>query len=243
MANPLHYGVPWREVFALTPAILHHERHSVAAFAASVVARMDPPPFAAGLEHLPPDPRFVLAANHYQRKGMWILHPASAITRIIAGHYGLADPPVRWVVTANWPPWRIGPWQVPSPGDWLLPKVAHALWCYPVSFSGANPHYTARSIRQILRDAPKLACPIGLFPEGVAGSAGTLSAPLPGVERVIRLLARSGMPVVPAAISEAGRLVIRFGPLIPPPALLSSDNPAQAAMAAVATLLKSGGSA
>jgi hypothetical protein len=209
----------------------------VAAFAASVVARMDPPPLAAGLERLPADPRFLLVANHYQRKGMWILHPASAITQIIAQHYQLADPPVRWVVTANWPAWRIGPWQFPSPGDLLLPKVAHALWCYPVSFAGANPHYTARSIRQILRDAPKLACPIGLFPEGVAGSAGQLSAPLPGVERVIHLLARSGMPVVPAAISEAGRLVVRFGPVLPPQELLSSEDPARVAMAAVAALL------
>lgn len=233
MAQPLKYAVPWREVFDLTPDILHHRRHSLQSFAASVVARMNPGPLVEGLANLPTDPRFLLVANHYQRKGMWILHPASAITQVIADHYGAKDPPVRWVVTANWPRWRIGPWQFPSPGDLLLPKVAHALWCYPVSFAGADPHYTARSIRQILRDAPGLDRPIGLFPEGVAGTAENPVAPLPGVERVIRLLARSGMPVVPTAISEAGRLILRFGEPINPDQLLTSGNAAQLAMAMV----------
>lgn len=237
MSGQLHYRVPWREVFQLTPALANRSRHSVSAFTASVVAHMDPRPQALGLENLPADPRFLLVANHYQRKGMWILHPASAITQVIASHYGPQDPPVRWVVTANWPPWRIGPWRFPSPGDILLPRVAHALWCYPVSFAGANPQYTARSVRQILRDAPKLTRPIGLFPEGVAGSAGKLAEPLPGVERVIQLLARAGMPVVPVGISEVGRLLLRFGPPLMPAALLGMDNAAKLAMRCVGELL------
>ncbi|MBL8231406.1 MAG: hypothetical protein JNL98_23125 [Bryobacterales bacterium] len=237
MAGQLQYSVPWREVFDLTPALMNGQRHSVSAFTASVVAQMDPRPVALGLENLPADPRFLLVANHYQRKGMWILHPASAITQVIAEHYGPQDPPVRWVVTANWPPWRIGPWRFPSPGDILLPRVAHALWCYPVSFAGANPQYTARSVRQILKDAPNLTRPIGLFPEGVAGSAGRLADPLPGVERVIQLLAKAGMPLVPVGISEAGRLVLRFGPLLTPAALLGTDNAAKLAMRCVGELL------
>ncbi|HEY3439927.1 MAG TPA: hypothetical protein VGK29_04215 [Paludibaculum sp.] len=83
-----------------------------------------------------------------------------------------------------------------------MPRVAHALWCYPVSLANANPAYTARSIRAVLRDAKSATRPSGLFPEGVAGSAGRLSVPLPGVERLIAHLARMGVPVVPAGISE-----------------------------------------
>ena len=33
-----------------------------------------------GLDTLPANPSFVLAANHYQRKGLWILHPCSVVT-------------------------------------------------------------------------------------------------------------------------------------------------------------------
>ncbi len=50
------------------------------------------------------------------------LHPCSAITVALERHYNLPDPPIRWVVTANWPAAKIGPCKLPSPGDWLLPK-------------------------------------------------------------------------------------------------------------------------
>jgi hypothetical protein len=178
----------------------------------------------------------VLAANHYERQGLWILHSAAVITNAIRLHYGLGDPPVRWLATANWPRLRLGPWSLPSPGDWLLPRVAHALWCYPISFHGSNPAYTARSIRQLLKDAPAMERPIGLFPEGVAGKAGRLADPLPGVDRLIARLARIGLPVVPCGISEAGRFVIRFGPAIGCGEILEASDGARLVMARIRTL-------
>ena len=151
----------------------------------------------------------MLVANHYQRKGLWILHTAAAITQAVVAARGKSDPPVRWMVTANWPPWRIGRFSMASPGDRLLPRVAEALQCYPVSFSGSNPAYTAASLRRLLREARSSPVPIGIFPEGVAGAAGVLTDPLPGIERVLVLLRR---PVVPCGVSENGRFVLRFGP-------------------------------
>lgn len=175
---------------------------------------MQPPPVIEGLERLPEDPRFVLAANHYQRKGLWILHPASALTQAAVQRYGAMEPPVRWLVTANWPRWRCGPFSFRSPGDLILPRVAHALWCYPVSFHGADPLFTARSLRLLLRELPHLQCPIGIFPEGVAGTAGRIGPALPGVDRLLRLIRR---PVVPAWIGERdSRLVVRFGTPVAP---------------------------
>ena len=213
MSEPVAYPVPWDLVFGLTGYIRRGARRDLADFTARVVARMQPPPVTEGLEHLPEDPRFVLAANHYQRKGLWILHPASVLTQAVVRRYGTLDPPVRWLVTANWPPWRLGPLSFRSPGDLLLPRVAHALWCYPVSFHGANPAFTARSLRRLLRELPGIGCPIGIFPEGVAGVAGRLGPALPGVDRLLR---RIGRPVVPAWISERdARLVVRFGAAVP----------------------------
>lgn len=237
MSQPPRYAVPWRLVANLTPHLLHGTQESIDAFTAGIVARLQPAPSWSGLEHLPDNPRFLLVANHYQRPGLWILHTAAVLTRAIRERYGPGDPPVRWVVTANWPPWRIGPWRIPSPGDLLLPRVAHALCCYPVAFAGKNPAYTAQSVRRILRDATALDRPIGLFPEGVAGTAGTLSAPLPGVDRVIRLLARGGLPVVPVAVTESPQINARFGPPIPCQDLLAATDAAQLAMSRVAALL------
>ncbi|MBL8179502.1 MAG: hypothetical protein JNK48_32785 [Bryobacterales bacterium] len=218
------------------PAIAGGSRYSVDAFSREVVGLMDPPPRHENVSNIPFDPRFLICANHYQRKGMWILHPASAITQAVAERLGRSDAPVRWVVTANWPKVRIGPWRAPNPGDWLLPRVAHALHCYPVSFAGANPAYTARSLRRLLQEARSLTAPIGLFPEGVAGTAGKIGAPLPGVGRLIQLLARQGLPVLPVRIREEDRLVVHFGARIEADQLAGISDAARLVMARIADL-------
>lgn len=237
MDDAIHYPVPWDLVFGLTPHIMHGTQRSVDDFSASVVARMKPEPELRGMEQLPEDPRFLLVANHYQRTGLWILHSASAATQAIRKRYGAGDPPVRWVVTANWPAVQFGPWKFANPGDRLLPRVADALGCYAVSFAKNNPGFTARSIRRLLREAPGLTRPIGLFPEGVAGAAGKLTGPLPGVERLISHLARSGMPAVPLAISESGRLILQFGEVVPASELAAAPHSAHLLMERIAGLL------
>jgi hypothetical protein len=237
--NLVSYPVPWDLVFGLTPHLANRTARNITDFTARIVERMQPPPRIEGLEKLPGDARFVLAANHYQRPGLWILHTAAAITQAVVRRYGEEDPPVRWIVTANWPPWRLGPWTIPSPGDRLLPKVADALQCYPVSFAGANPEYTARSVRRILKDARVIRRPIGIFPEGVAGSAGVLTEPLEGVERLLGHLAKHGWPVVPCGVSEGGgRLLLRFGDPVGTEALAAADREAaRLVMAGIAGLI------
>ncbi len=234
----IEYPVPWDQVFSLWPHIAKGTRRNVDDFSAKIVAKMNPGPVILGVENLPADPRFVLVANHYQRKGLWILHVASVLTQAVAGRYGREiDPPVHWMVTANWPPVRIGRWRIASPGDVLLPKVANALSCFPVSFAGNNPAYSAATLRRILKASERLARPIGVFPEGVAGSAGELTPPLPGVDRFLAMLARRGWPVVPAGVSEDGRFVIRFGVPIPRAELLATADAARLAMRHVAGLM------
>lgn len=213
LEKPVSYPVPWDLVFGLTNHIRRGTQRDLHDFTRQVVARMSPGPRYEGIEHLPESPRFVLVANHYQRKGLWILHTASAITQGVVQRYPtIADPPARWMVTANWPPIKLGKWTLASPGDVLLPRVANALHCYPVTFAGTNPAFTARTIRRILSEAANLQCPLGIFPEGVAGVAGEWHPPLPGVGRLITQLAKRGLPVVPAFVTESsGGLVVRFG--------------------------------
>lgn len=234
----IQYPVPWDLVRGLTPHLANRTSTNIVDFTARIVERMNPDPLIEGLEHLPESPRFVLAANHYQRPGLWILHTAAVLTQALVQRYGPADPPVRWIVTANWPPWRIGPWALPSPGDWLLPRVADVLQCYPVSFAGNNPEFTARSVRRILKDARTSQTAIGIFPEGVAGSAGKLTAPLPGVDRLLSHLGKAGLPLVPCGVSEAGRFVIRFGVPIAAGEVASSADAAGLAMGRIGDLLE-----
>lgn len=233
----IQYPVPWDLVRGLTPHLANRTATNIVDFTARIVERMQPPPEIHGLERLPAHPRFVLAANHYQRPGLWILHTAAVLTQALVQRYGPADPPVRWIVTANWPPLRLGPWKIPSPGDWLLPRVAEVLQCYPVSFAGQNPEFTARSVRRILKDVRRSEAAIGIFPEGVAGSAGKLTAPLPGVDRFLSHLGKAGLPLVPCGVSENGRFVIRFGETIPAKEMAASEDAATLAMQRIGELL------
>lgn len=216
MSEAVAIKVPWKLIFSLGPNILERRPTDIDVFTAEICKSIQPQPVIEGVEDLPENPTFVLAANHYQRKGLWILFPAAVMTQMISQRYGRTSAPVRWMVTANWPRVRMGPFSFPSPGDVLLPRVADALACYPVSFAGSNQGFTTRSLRRILRDAPKAGRPLGIFPEGVGGSAGVLSKPIPGVERLLTHLAKAGMPVVPVGIGEReGRLVFRVGKVLP----------------------------
>lgn len=81
--------------------------------------------------------------------------------------------------------------------------------------------------------------PIGLFPEGVAGSAGVLSEALPGIDRLMLQLAKLGLPAVPCGISEAGgRFVIRFGEPLSIEELKAAANPAALAMERIRELIQ-----
>ena len=92
-------------------------------------------------------------------------------------------------------------------------------------------------MRRILKDARTSPAAIGIFPEGVAGSAGRLTAPLPGVDRFLAHLGKAGLPLVPCGVSEAGRFVIRFGEPIPSADVAASADPAALAMDRIRGLL------
>lgn len=227
IVKPHRYPIPWKQVLALTRHIWEESLAPMGRLYAETAGRIAPVPEISGAEHLPDQPRFLLVANHYQRPGLWIAHPAAVISDVVRRRYSLPDPPVRWVVTANWPRWRLGPWTSPSPGDWLLPRVATAVGCYPVPFPGSDPKRTARSLRRLLREAPICPCPIGLFPEGVAGQAGRPAPPLPGIDRLIHRLASTGLPAVPVRIDEASDcLRVRFLKTVPVADLLMWATPA-----------------
>jgi 1-acyl-sn-glycerol-3-phosphate acyltransferase len=235
--SELRYPLPLKLIAAQGANFARRKPVSIDQFTRDIVAMMDPRPLLLGLSHLPPSARFILAANHFQRKGMWILHPAAALTHAVREHYGPGDPPVRWVVTANWPRIKLGPLAFRSPGDLLLPRVADVWSCYSVSFHGTNPVYTAKSLRKILRETPRSARPLGLFPEGVAGQAGKVNEPLPGVGRLIGHLAKSGVPVVPVGVAATDRLVVRFGPVISEPELLHAPDAAKLVMDRIGQLI------
>lgn len=168
----IQYPVPWKLVAGLTDHIFQGTRTDVDAFTREILGYIQPPPVFEGLQALPANPRFLLVANHYQRKGLWILHSAGVLTQAIRQHYGPGDPPVRWVVTANWPPWKFGPVQFRSPGDILLPRVAHALHCYAIPFAGKTPSGRPRRCGDCCRMHGRWTVPSGCSRKAWQGQPG-----------------------------------------------------------------------
>lgn len=230
--SELRYPIPWDLVLSLTPHIARRTQARTAALLAAIVERMPAPPLFHGLENIPAAPPFVIAANHYQRRGLWIAHPTAAIAHAVAQRTP-RDTPLRWLVTANFPPFRLGPLKIPSPGDLFLPHVARALGYFSVPFAASSPTRTARSLLAALREAPH--CILGLYPEGAHAAAGSIGPPLPGMDRLFHLLAHRGLPILPARILDnSTQLIVEFLSPISPAALAAIPAPASAVMDRIA---------
>jgi 1-acyl-sn-glycerol-3-phosphate acyltransferase len=230
--SELRYPVPWDLVFSLAPHIARRTQAPTAALLASLVDRMPAPPLFHGLENIPASPPFVIAANHYQRRGLWIAHSTAAIAHAVAQRTP-RETPFRWLVTANFPPLRLGPWKLPSPGDLFLPHVARALGYFCVPFAASNPARTARSLLAALRQAPR--CVLGIYPEGAQAGAASIGPPLPGMDRLFRLLAQRNLPILPARISgNSTQFVIEFLPPVSPAQLAANPVPATTVMDLIA---------
>jgi hypothetical protein len=106
---------------------------------------------------------------------------------------------------------------------------------FPVPFAGTEPRKAARALLALFHSLTRKPEVIGVFPEGAKAVAGKLNPPLPAAGRLFQQFAARGLPVLPARVSEsAGRLVVSFGPAIPPETLRCSPDPGELVMHAIA---------
>src|SRR5690242_1805148 len=63
--------IPRRLFLELAASLARGDRRSLLADTARMIAALPAPPLLSGQEHVPPGP-FVLVANHYQRRDLWI---------------------------------------------------------------------------------------------------------------------------------------------------------------------------
>jgi 1-acyl-sn-glycerol-3-phosphate acyltransferase len=210
------YHLPWRVAVPLGRDVALGRTRPFASDCTALLAAAPLRPLVSGTEQIPPTGPFVLIANHLEGPGLWIGWSAALLTAAI--NAVRSDPvPVHWLVQRDMDRARVQGWKRLTPAtSWAFARVASA-WSMASLPRSEDPRPRAAAVRSLLRLAlppPRgRGRPVGFFPEGERGSLCTLAEPAPGAGALLALLARHGVPALPAGVwLQENRLHGRFGP-------------------------------
>jgi hypothetical protein len=199
---------------------------------------MAPPPLVEGVQSIGARGALVIAANHYQRRGLWIGWPGAVITQAVAE----ARPgpwPVHWLVTGGLrfgQTWGRGA-EIPGAAR-ILRRVARTYRMGALPLGGVVSR--ASALREWLGWAEKGEV-LGMFPEGLAGNSKGIRTPEAGFDSLCRILSRRNVPLLPTAIFECqDRLHVSFAPTTIGPEELARIDAAERVMRSIAELLPEG---
>jgi 1-acyl-sn-glycerol-3-phosphate acyltransferase len=182
---------------------------SAATDAERLLASFRPEPRVEGDHHIPAAGRFILVANHYERRGLSLAWGVLTATRAISRRCPGAE--VHWVATAEWQGHPL--WGLPVPDlfwRWLFARGATSYRFFLIPPQARKVLERARAIRRA-RELALRGGIIGVTPEGESGEG--LREARPGSGSFLMLLSRGEIPLLPAGISEPeGILTVAFGP-------------------------------
>lgn len=203
------YRASWPSVIRGIIYILRGERRSLAHDALYAVADMPVPPMVRGEEHIPDGGPLVVAANHYERPGLWMAWPALFVSHLLQERTGRD---VRWLAIQEWESFSL--FGVAVPRDVIRAVFERAFGTYgiiamppmdaPMAARAASMRATAREVRA--------GAMVGLMPEATVGQTPELLEAREGVGTFLSLLTAGGARILPLGLyEEDDRLVAHFG--------------------------------
>ena len=234
------YRLPLSVVGAAFATSLRNRQRNIRADTARLVASMPTQPIVYGSENLPRTRPFVILPNHYERvSGAWVGWGAIVITNAVCREIQ-GDYPMRWVMTSTWQDCYIGPRRVnPKYLHWVLRRLANLYGIILMPADDDEAFGRGAALRDLFRALSDQAGQIVAFhPE--AGGFETMIEPPKGMGRVLAMLDRRDILMVPAGVFESdGRITVRFGPVIQPGSLrtLGDHEAAERVMLRIASLV------
>jgi hypothetical protein len=228
-AAVVNYPFPWRTFARLSRDIATKRERSMLADGDSMWEKARITPELCGLDNIPTGGPMVIAANHYQRRGLWIAWPAALINSGIADRRGGTP---HWLATGEL---QLFQWRNQGPtlpgSRRILGAVAATYGMVPLPLG--DPSERAAAVHRWLRYL-KDGEIIGIFPEGLHGRSDRLGDPEDGIDSLMKVLGRLAVPVIPVGVFEnGGRMVASFGDDC------SASGSAKGLMRAIATQLPS----
>jgi hypothetical protein len=223
----VNYPFPWVTFAKLSVDIAARRQRSALEDGASMWSRAGVMPELCGLDNIPTDGPVVIAANHYERRGLWIAWPAALINSGVAQR---RDGVPHWLSTGEL---RLFQWRNQGPivpgSRRILAAVASTYGMVPLPL--VDRHGRAAALHRWVRYL-KDGRAVGIFPEGLRGRSDQLGPPQEGIDQLLQLLRRLQVPVIPVGVSETEHsMVASFGQQC------SADGSAGALMEAIATQL------
>jgi hypothetical protein len=185
-------------------------RRSLARDATQLLDNHRPRPLITGTENIPKSGAFVMVANHYQRRQLWIGWAGALITEAV-NTVRPARTPIRIIVTDSQRISAFGQHVTVPLSRYFLARVAH-LWdmvLMPADRYAIDRHATALRMSLSLL---KRGLPVLYFPEGDRGTAYRLAEALPGTGTFVALASRYGAILLCGFWEEGERLCGRISP-------------------------------
>jgi hypothetical protein len=213
------YHLPQGPMARVVLSGLLGRRRNAVSDASRFLAPPCPPPRALGLENIPSNGPCLMVVNHYARPGLDAWWPAILATWAL----GQTRPgaPIHWLMVSEWawPTWQYRYIITPAT-RWAFGRLARLydlILTPPVlnhDYSSVQGAIAVRRFLTLAKETASRGHVLAMAPEGREGHLGALTSLPPGAGRFLLLLARAGLPFLPAAVSEdpPGQLVVRFGP-------------------------------